>query len=326
MVELGTSQRNTARIMGVTHTTVRRVIQRFRETGLNLRRPGTGKPRCTTVREDRFIAAAMLRNRHQTGVAVQQQLLQVRREPISEWTVRRRLAERGLKPYRPANGPKLERHHKVARLRYAREHTEWGEDEWGRVMFSDESRFMLYHHDGRKRVYRRPGERFAQACFEEKVSHGGGTVHVWAGISAEGRTALVPIENGNLTAVRYIIEILNEHAGPFLANMGDNAVFMHDNARAHTAQVVNEYLQDVGIHKMEWPARSPDLNPIEHAWDELDRRVRNRVPPPITLRDLKYALIEEWENIPQHMLRNLVFSMPNRVEAVLRAHGGNTKY
>lgn len=81
----------------------------------------------------------MLRNRHQTGVAVQQQLLQVRREPISEWTVRRRLAERRLKHYKPANGPKLERHHKVARLRYARDHTEWGEDEWGRVMFSDES-------------------------------------------------------------------------------------------------------------------------------------------------------------------------------------------
>ncbi|XP_048480440.1 transcriptional regulator ERG homolog [Plutella xylostella] len=102
--------------------------------------------------------------------------------------------------------------------------------------------------------------------------------------------------------------------------MGENAMFMHDNARAHTAQVVNEYFHDVGIHKMEWPARSPDLNPIEHAWDELDRRVRDRVPPPITLRGLKDALIKEWENIPQHMLKNLVFSMPNRVEARRREH------
>ncbi|CAG9138053.1 unnamed protein product [Plutella xylostella] len=185
---------------------------------------------------------------------------------------------------------------------------------------------MLYHRDGRKRVYRQPGEHFSQVCFEEKVAHVGGSFRVRAGNSAEGRTALVPIENGNLTTVRYINEVLNEHAGPFLANMGENAMFMHDNTRAHTAQVVNEYLHDVGIHKMEWPARSPGLNLIELAWDELDRTVRDRVPPPITLRGLKDALIKEWENIPQHMLRNLVFSMPNRVEAVLRARGGNTKY
>lgn len=325
-LELGISMRRTARTVGVTTRTVQKVKQRYEETGNHLRRPCNGRPRCTNAREDRYIVSTVLRNRHLNAVEVQQQLLQARRDYISADTVRRRLAEANLKPKRPANGPKLDREHRVARLRYAREHIQWGEEEWSRILFTDESRFSLYVSDGRRRVYRRPGERYVQACISERVQHGGGSVHVWAGITADGRTELVAIENGNLTGERYAQEILNEYAGPYLANMDDGSMLMHDNARPHTARVVQEYIQEVGISVMAWPSRSPDLNPIEHAWDELGRVVRSRRPPPITLRALKEALIEEWENIPQHRLRNLVFSMPNRMEAVIRARGGNTSY
>lgn len=326
MLEDGRSQRLTARTVGVTLSTVQRVLLRFHETGSNLRRSGTGRARCTTAREDRYMVSTILRNRFLTAVDVRNHHVRAGGNNLSTDTVRRRLAEANLKPLRPANGPKLERHHRQSRLRYCREHENWSLDDWSRVMFSDESRFCLYKHDGRKKVYRRPGERYNQACMEEKIPYGGGSVHVWAGISSESRTELVVIENGTLTARRYVTEILNEYVGPFLVEMGENAVFMQDNARPHTAQIVFDYLQEVGITRMEWPARSPDLNPIEHAWDELGRRVRQRNPPPITLRDMKLALIEEWQNIPQHRLRNLVESMPNRITAVLRARGGNTKY
>lgn len=326
MLEEGRSQRYTARTIGVSLSTVQRVLQRFEETGSNIRRPGSGRTRCTTAREDRYMVSTMLRNRFQTAVVVKNHLLRAGGSNPSTCTVRRRLAEANLKPFRPANGPKLERQHRNSRLSYAREHLNWTLVDWSRVMFTDESRFTLYTHDGRQRVYRRPGERYYQACIEEKVPYGGGSVHVWAGISSESRTELVVIENGTLTAERYVNEIINEYVGPFLVNMGENAIFMQDNARPHTARIVFDYLEDVSITRMEWPARSPDMNPIEHAWDELGRRVRQRNSPPITLRELKEALIEEWENIPQHRLRNLVESMPNRITAVLTARGGNTSY
>ncbi|CAB3230083.1 unnamed protein product [Arctia plantaginis] len=209
----------------------------------------------------------MLRNRLQTSVGLKTHFIRFGGGNLSAQTVRRRLAEANLKPLRPANGPKLERGHRIARQRYVREHLNWTLDDWSR----------------------KTRERFHQACVEEKVAYGGGSVQVWAGISTEARTELVLIQNGTLNAERYAEEILNEHVGPFMARMDRHGILMHDNARPHTARIVHDYLEEVGIELMQWPARSPDLNPIEHAWDELQRCVKGRNPPLITLPELKQA-------------------------------------
>lgn len=68
-----------------------------------------------------------------------------------------------------------------------------------------------------------------------------------------------PIQNGTLNAERYVEEILNEHVGPFMARMDRHGILMHDNARPHTARIVHDYLEEVGIELMQWPVRSPDL-------------------------------------------------------------------
>ena len=77
---------------------------------------------------------------------------------------------------------------------------------------------------------------------------------------------------------------------------------------------------------MDWPALSPDMNPIEHLWDELKRRVRARNPVPSSVGELKTALLEEWAGIPQENVKKLIRSMKNRLQDVIRARGGNTKY
>ena len=76
---------------------------------------------------------------------------------------------------------------------------------------------------------------------------------------------------------------------------------------------------------MEWPANSPDLNPIEHLWDELGRAVRRRVTDQTTLADLRELLVEEWDVIPQQRVRTLVNSM-RRCQAVINTFGGYTRY
>ena len=101
---------------------------------------------------------------------------------------------------------------------------------------------------------------------------------VWGGVSQHHRTGLVVIA-GNLNAVRYKEGILLPHVVPFLQAHPDMTL-QHDNATSHTARSVRDFLQDRNVSVLPLPAKSPDLNPIEHAWDLLDRRVRARAIPP----------------------------------------------
>lgn len=326
LLEDGRSRHYIARRFNVSRSTVQRVFARFLETGLFTRRPGTGPRKLTTERDDRYIVSQSLRNRHLTAVQLRNQLEHVRNVAVSERTVRRRLNDANLKSRRPARGPELQRRHRLTRLRFGRDHVQWNDDDWGHVLFSDESRFCLRSPDGRERVWRRIGERYAECTFSPRVSFQGGGVMVWAGISMEGRTDLYIVPRGSLTAERYIEEILQDYVVPYAPFIGDNFLFMHDNARPHTAGIVREYLHQVNVPQIEWPSLSPDMNPIEHVWDMLGRRIRSRFPAPTTIRELEGALVEEWEAIPQDDIARLIQGMPRRIEALIRARGGNTRY
>ncbi|GFX04013.1 DDE_3 domain-containing protein [Trichonephila clavipes] len=87
---------------------------------------------------------------------------------------------------------------------------------------------------------------------------------------------------------------------------------MDDNARPHRARIVEEYLEDHGLERMEWPARSPDLNPIEHLWNYLGREVAALNPPPRSLHELKQGLLCVWSSLPIPVSDNLINSMGNR--------------
>lgn len=330
LLQQGLSQRVVASQLHLSQSAVSRVYRRYQETGAFTRRPTTSRHRCTSERDDRFIVSTSLRNRHLTGVDVQGELRRVRDVAVSEWTVRRRLKEANLTPKRPATGPRLTAGHRQARLQFAREHLNWSVGQWRSVLFTDECRMCLHGSDRRGRVYRRPGERFSQCCFAETVAYGGGSCMMWAGISLEDKTELVFVpgggRGGGLGADGYITNILLEHVVPYAGFVGEDFILMHDNARCHTARVTQQFLQEVDLRTMDWPALSPDLNPIEHLWDELKRRVRARNPAPSSLEELKAALLEEWEGIPQDTVKKLIRSMKNRLRAVIRARGGNTKY
>jgi transposase len=146
------------------------------------------------------------------------------------------------------------------------------------------------------------------------------------GISLEARTELVIVEHGSITARRYITECLQDHVIAYASFLGENFILMQDNTRPHTAGIVIQYLNEVGIVTLPWPARSPDMNPIEHVWDELGRRIRHRENIPETIPSLRIALQEEWEQLPQDVIANLIRSVPRRLETLIAARGGNTRY
>ena len=105
---------------------------------------------------------------------------------------------------------------------------------------------------------------------------GGGSVMIWGGITARARTPLVFIE-GNLNGQRYRDEVVRPHVIPFIRNASQVITFQQDNARPNTAGIVRDFLRQNNVPTLDWPAVSPDLSPIEHLWDEMERRLR-RVP------------------------------------------------
>ena len=100
------------------------------------------------------------------------------------------------------------------RLAWARDHVTWTQNDWAPVLFTDESRFCVDFTDRRAKVWRMPNERFAPVCVAEHGRFGGGSVMVSAGISAQGKTDLHVIDNGTLTALRYVNEILDVYVRP----------------------------------------------------------------------------------------------------------------
>lgn len=325
LVELGWSYRRIGQRFNVAHTTVSRVIQRYRETGSHVRRPGQGRKRVTTAINDRYLTLSTLRQRFVTARSLQIQLREVSGLQISGETIRQRLRACNLRPRVAARGPALTIDHRRARLNFATEHVNWTVAQWERVLFTDESRFRLYNNDRRLRVYRRPNERYAQCNFSHTTLFGGGSVMVWAGISLTGRTELVVI-NGSLTAERYIEEILDNHVVPYAPYIGQGFMLMQDNARPHVARVVQQYLAQVEIDTMAWAANSPDLNPMENLWDKLGRKLQEVRSQVDTLADVGRKLVQIWEELDQNEIRSLILSMNRRCQEVIRGRGGNTRY
>ena len=192
-------------------------------------------------------------------------------------------------------------------------------------MFSDEFEFNLSSPDRRVRVWRRRGERFHEDCIQQVVLHGGGSVMVWGGFSANFRTPLYHIQ-GQLTGARYRDEILRPIALPLLRRIGPQAILQDDNAPVHRARVVRDFLQRQGVQRMDWPACSPDFNPIENIWDRIYRLVRENHPAPQTTQQLLGYLNQEWQNLPQQVFRHHIQSMRRRCNECLQKRGGYTHY
>ena len=141
---------------------------------------------------------------------------------------------------------------------------------------------------------------------------------VWGGIMGRRKTNLIVVQ-GNLNAQGYINQILQPEAVPFLQRHGP-AILMHDNAR-----ICPQFLNRNNVNVLPWPAVSPDMNPIDHIWNYLGRKVRARGNVH-NLRDLENALIQEWNNIPNVVIRCYVRSMRGRLAACINSRGGHTRY
>ena len=187
MLARGDNVSNVSRAFGCHRNTIIRLRRRFQQTDGVADRRRPGRPRVTNPRTDRFITLTHLRRRFQTATS------SARQYGICKQTVLHRLrqARQPIRPRRPYVGQVLTARNRAARLQWVQRHFQ---QQWARVLFSDESRFNLSHHDGRIRVVRRRGERFADNCLIERDRFGGGSVMVRGSIIGRRKTNLIVVQ------------------------------------------------------------------------------------------------------------------------------------
>ena len=166
----GQRQQQVARHFGVHVSTIERLVRCLRETGRVANRPRSGRPRVTSQRHDRAIRLAHLRNRQLTATETAVNTVGSHNRRIHPKTVRNQLREFGLRARHPNVGLSLSRARRARRMAWvtAQAPRRFPMRQWRRVFFTDESRFTLFCADGRRLLYRRRGERFADACVLER--------------------------------------------------------------------------------------------------------------------------------------------------------------
>ncbi|GFU48077.1 uncharacterized protein TNCV_4020521 [Trichonephila clavipes] len=168
--------------------------------------------------------------------------------------------------------------------------------------------------------------RYHQSNTVERHSYRGGGILVWAGISLGGHTDLHVFHGGTVTGLRYRDETLNPYVRPYAAAIGNDFILMDDNARPHRARIVEEYLEDHGLERMEWPARSPDLNPDRTSLGLSCQRVCCFKSSSRSLHELKQGLLFVWSSLPIPVSDNLINSMGNRCRQCIQVRGGHIPY
>ncbi|GFW01898.1 transposable element Tc1 transposase [Trichonephila clavipes] len=233
-------------------------------------------------------------------------------------TISRHLAEVNLKSKHPFRTLPLTPEHQQLRLQWCQARSMWNVTDWQKVVFSDESRFVLETDDNRVRVWRHPGERYNSPHTVLRHTARTAGVMVWLAVAYDSRSTLI-VMRGTLTGQRYVVDILRPHVGPFLNGL-PGAIFQQDNARLHTARVAQDFLRH--FQSLPWPTRSPDLSHVVHVWDQLKRQM----PSCYSVHDLELAFHDLWAHMPQDNIRCLINSMPDRVAACIAVGGGSTRY
>lgn len=306
-----------SRHLGINKSTVFRWISQFNNDGQRFPKKPPGRPCKTSLRSNRLL----VRLAKADNLSSARKLKQQWREPVSIWTVYRRLRLVGLRKRRRLVCPLLTEAHKVARLRWAMTRVIWREV-WHRVIFTDESRFKRIGSDARIMVWRARGERYLDKNVDHAIQGQGGSVHMWGAIWMNGRSRLRILRQSvnQRTYIQTLQTFYNEDHVPI------DSILQDDNAPAHRAVAVRQYIEEAGIRTIPWPSRSPDLNPIEHVWDFIARKIDSRPVAAESIQQLAEWVETEWNDMPQDFVNNLILSMPRRIRATIEAKGGHTKY
>lgn len=319
------SHRTIASKTGLSRATVDRVA---REVDSDKENTKGGRPAKLSCANKCSIIHQITSGRIDNAVEAAQFINPILPQPVHPQTIRRALKQDNLQAVIKHKCPLLTKKHWQEHLTFARTHSNWTVEDWKRVLWSDETKINRIGNDGRVYVWKRKGEPLSDRTTTPTVKHGGGNnLMVWGCMGWNGVGVLTEVQ-GIMNAVQYC-DILDGGVVPSFEKLdmeeGEH-YFQQDNDSKHEAKRTFQWFEDKAIEVLGWPAQSPDLNPIEHLWNHVKKQLKKYPQAPKGVHQLWERVVEEWEAIEPEVCQKLIESMPARIEAVIKAKGGHTKY
>lgn len=306
----------------ITYDSIKLLYAKFLRTGSVDDLPRSGRPRALNEREERTLVRNFIAH---PGTSIKSI---VRNPPpnihrVSRKTISRTLRRRGLIPKTSERGKEIVPRNKKGRIAFAKRHQLWTQEDWRRIVFSDEA--TLYPK--RTQTYVRWGYPGRPDPPPEEPDARLISVNVW-GYIKYGEPGRITRFIGTMDAIKYE-KILDRYVLDAVVNPRDpenDLIFMQDGASSHTANDIQNWHQRNGINLLSWPAQSPDLNPIENVWSWLRQELWNRRAEIRNSNDVWRLTVEIFNSMSETFIRKLYDSIPERIEAVLRLKGNRTSY
>ncbi len=268
-----------------------------------------GRKRCTTNRENRSLMRIVKQNRFKNLGELHKEWTEAGVK-ASRATIHIRVKEFGYSCRIPLVKPLLNHRQRQRRLTWAKEKKNWTVAQWSKVLFSDESKFCISFGNQGPRVWRKGGEAHSPSCTKSSVKFPQ-SVMIWGAMSSSGVGPLCFLKT-NVTAPVYQ-EILEHFMLPSADQLFKDAdfIFQQDLAPAHTAKSTKSWLNDHGVGVLDWPANSPDLNPIENLWGIVKRKMRNKRPKKM---QMSWRPLSKKPGLPYHLSSATNWSPPCHAE------------
>jgi transposase len=223
--------------------------------------------------------------------------------------------------------PLISNENRIKRYKWAKKYQHWTVADWSKVIFSDETKINIWGSDGVKYFWKRPNDPLQSHHLDLTVKFGKGSLMMWGCMSIHGVGFGCQIEDiMDSDLYCYILGTTFKDSLEYWKLRCEDFIFQHDNDRKHTSRKTTKWLSDRGVSVLEWPAQSPDLNLIEHLWHQLKLKLSLYENQASGVGELWERVDKEWNSFSKEECKRYFKSMPARVEAVLKAKGGNTRF